>query len=139
MDTENSDVEKAKEVVVDAATEHALALEEARAVQTDALNRESEARIINAVITHFEQPAYSTRELDSRFTGIEDIQAQILQQTKKTNGSVADLKAWRSFITGGVSILTVIVVPVLGWLLLTVVGLDKSIGAVQAELKILIK
>lgn len=45
---------------------------------------------------------------------------EIKEQTKKTNGHVAEaqrdvasLKQWRAFITGGLSILSLLVVPIL--------------------------
>lgn len=49
-------------------------------------------------------------------------------QTIKTNGRVSKLEQWRWFIMGSVSILTIIVVPLLGWALFTLINLDKSIS-----------
>lgn len=127
------------EEVGEKAKEAALAVEVSRATQIDSLNRESESRIISAVISHFEQPAYSTRELDTRFRGIENTQEQILKQTTKTNGSVIDLKLWRSYLTGGFAVLTLLILPTLGWILLNISDLATKVSAVQAELKILLK
>jgi hypothetical protein len=38
---------------------------------------------------------------------------EIKQQTTKTNGSVASLKLWRAYLTGGMAVLTVLVIPIL--------------------------
>lgn len=38
---------------------------------------------------------------------------EIKKQTQKTNGHVADLKQWQAFVKGGLSILTILVVPIL--------------------------
>jgi len=42
----------------------------------------------------------------------EDIK-EIKTQTQKTNGRVSSLEVWRGFITGGVAILAVLVIPLL--------------------------
>lgn len=39
--------------------------------------------------------------------------SRIETQTVKTNGSVADLKGWQSYMKGGLTILSILVVPVL--------------------------
>lgn len=134
-----NEVEMTPEEVGEKAKEAALAVEVSRATQIDSLNRESEGRIITAVISHFEQPAYSTRELDTRFKGIEETQEQILQQTKKTNGSVIDLKLWRSYLAGAYAVLVLLMLPTLGWILLNISDLATKVSAVQAQLNILLK
>lgn len=39
--------------------------------------------------------------------------ARIEEQVRKTNGRVGKLENWRAFITGGLAILTLLVVPIL--------------------------
>jgi len=41
------------------------------------------------------------------------IQLQILEQTKKTNGRVSKLEVWRGFITGGMAIISILILPIL--------------------------
>lgn len=37
--------------------------------------------------------------------------AEVKAHVQKTNGSVASLKMWRGYVTGGLAVLTAIVVP----------------------------
>lgn len=55
---------------------------------------------------------YSVREVDSKFKAIADGIARIEAQTIKTNGRVAALERWQSFIQGGLAIMALIVVPI---------------------------
>jgi len=86
---------------------------------------------------------YTTRELDVIFQSIKDQLSrfelstgqtleEIKVQTQRTNGSVLSLKLWRSYITGGLVILSVIVLPILAYL--AVLELDTS-TAIQAHLQ----
>lgn len=56
---------------------------------------------------------YSNRELDEKFNGLHDKLDMIHDQVKTTNGRVRALEKWRSFITGGLTVLSIIVVPIL--------------------------
>lgn len=55
------------------------------------------------------------REMDKRniekHEAQEKVQAEILAQTKKTNGRVGNLEVWRGFITGGLAIIGVLLIP----------------------------
>lgn len=55
---------------------------------------------------------YSKREIDEFMKDIKDTLQRIEMQTTRTNGRVSSLENWRGFITGGLAILTVLVVPV---------------------------
>lgn len=64
---------------------------------------------------------YSNRELDEKFYDIKDSLNRIEEQTKKTNGSVASLKIWRAYLTGGMAVIIFLVtsvgIPLVsGWL-----------------------
>jgi len=56
---------------------------------------------------------YSQRELDHFFLDIQNRLTRIEEQTKKTNGSVAALQGWRMYITGGLAVVVVLLVPIL--------------------------
>ena len=57
--------------------------------------------------------AYSVRELDEKFETIMDKLDRIETQTIKTNGRVVSLESWKSFLQGGLAILTLLVVPII--------------------------
>jgi len=81
-------------------------------------------------IMDYEKP-YEKREIDQLFhslreatenehkvifdaiADVKDVAQKGLAQGLKTNGSVADLKMWRSFLTGATSVITLILVPIL--------------------------
>lgn len=56
---------------------------------------------------------YSKREIDLFMEEIRNTLARIEAQTTKTNGSVRSLQIWRGFITGGLAIITVLIIPLL--------------------------
>lgn len=56
---------------------------------------------------------YSKREIDTFMDEITATLGRIETQTTKTNGSVRSLQVWRGFITGGLAILAIIVIPLL--------------------------
>ena len=58
-----------------------------------------------------EDDEYSTREVNAMFTEIRASMTRIETQTIKTNGRVASLERWQSFMQGGLAILAILVVP----------------------------
>ena len=58
---------------------------------------------------------YSKREIDTFMKEIQDTLNLILGQTSKTNGRVGSLENWRWFITGGLAIISVLIIPYLTW------------------------
>lgn len=84
-----------------------------------------------------EQP-YSKRELDYFF---ENIAAQIKEgnsnmekylvrieaQTIKTNGRVNNLEWWKQWITGGAGVVTLVVVPLFGYMLYRVANIPETV------------
>lgn len=86
---------------------------------------------------------YLNRELDERFVDIANSLSRIEIQTTTTNGRVNKLENWRWFITGGISVITIIVVPLLGWALYVLSninsqitqGVNQSLSAYNVEVK----
>lgn len=72
-----------------------------------------------------EQP-YTNREIQEFFKEIKEILARIETQTVKTNGRVSKLENWRAYSNGAIAVIVLVVVPVLGWVLLEVVGLKSK-------------
>lgn len=58
---------------------------------------------------------YSKREIDVFMQEIRDTLQRIEAQTMKTNGRVSKLEIWRGFITGGLAILSALMVPIVVW------------------------
>ena len=62
---------------------------------------------------------FTTREIAEMFSELREHQKQtnatlasVNEQTIKTNGRVRALEVWRGFITGGLGVLTALVLPV---------------------------
>lgn len=56
---------------------------------------------------------YSKREMDNIIKEIHSTVKRIEEQTTKTNGRVSKLETWRGFITGGLAVVAVLLVPIL--------------------------
>lgn len=83
-------------------------------------------------------PDYTNREidtiinglsvrLDDRLTEQDKTLARIETQTIKTNGSVASIQKWRERSMGGVIVAGILIIPILGWALTQLVGIDTKI------------
>lgn len=59
-----------------------------------------------------EEYGYSEREIDLLFRPVHEKLDSILEQAKATNGRVRCLERWRSYITGGLAVLTAVVLPI---------------------------
>lgn len=64
-----------------------------------------------------EEKPYLNREIDEYFKDVKDQLNRIENQTTKTNGRVSKLENWRSYVVGAVAVLTLIVLPAIGWIL----------------------
>jgi low affinity Fe/Cu permease len=81
-----------------------------------------------------DKEAYSKREQDMFYQSIHEKLDEIIAQTRETNGAVANLKQWKAYITGAVSIIVLIGLPLLGYLALQVVDTRTALTAhVQAS------
>ena len=63
------------------------------------------------------QELYSKRELDLIFKELKDMLERIEKQTMATNGRVKNLEMWKAYIAGAIAVLSVIVVPMLMYIL----------------------
>jgi hypothetical protein len=50
---------------------------------------------------------------EDKYQRNEDDHRKILEQTIKTNGTVASLQRWRWMLVGGLSVVTVLLIPIL--------------------------
>lgn len=67
---------------------------------------------------------YENREIRDFFDDIRKTLDRIEKQTIKTNGRVSSLENWRSYTVGAMAVITLIIVPILGWALYQVVKLS---------------
>lgn len=74
---------------------------------------------------------YTNRELREKWHDISNDLQNIIVQTTKTNGSVAELNRWRERINGGAIVtgvfMSLIVMPILVFAIITLVNLPESI------------
>lgn len=56
---------------------------------------------------------YSKREIDGFLQRIDEKLDRIETQTTKTNGNVRTLQIWRAYLTGGLAILSILIVPII--------------------------
>lgn len=70
---------------------------------------------------------YSKPVLDIMFEDIKQQLDRIEKQTTKTNGSVTTLKQWKAYITGAVSVIVIIGLPILGYLALEVINVNAEL------------
>ena len=70
--------------------------------------------------------------MDDHFEATTAILKDVVERVTYTNGSVNDLKQWRQYIMGGLTVLMVIIIPVLGYLSYEVIQDANAIAALQA-------
>lgn len=73
-----------------------------------------------------------TDKLDEQFEATTRVLKDIKDQTTKTNGSVRNLQLWRQFILGGMTVLSVIVLPTLAFLSFQIIANSNHIAAAEA-------
>lgn len=74
---------------------------------------------------------YTNREIREKWHDTSNVLQRIEQKVDRTNGSVADLNRWRERVNGGMTVAgiaaTIIVVPILGWAIYTLVNIKDTI------------
>ena len=90
---------------------------------------------------------FSNREIKEMFGELCSKLDRIETQTQKINGRVSSLEIWKGGIVGGILVLTVIVIPLLGWALYTLatfrqevqdstqVALDRALSAYEVKVQ----
>jgi hypothetical protein len=79
-----------------------------------------------------EQP-YTNRELEQKFDDVHEkldgqnvILDKILTQALKTNGRVNELENWKSYSSGALKIVQVLLLPIVGWALYQILTLIRK-------------
>ena len=77
---------------------------------------------------------YQNREIDQKhqalmgaIADVKTITMETREQAIKTNGRVGKLEQWRSYITGGLAVLVVMMLPILIWLDFSNISVKKSL------------
>lgn len=73
-----------------------------------------------------EQP-YSKREVDNFHGDIRKDLKDIKTQTTLHNGRMSTMEKWQAYMTGGMTVLTLIVVPILGWALWVLINIQGQV------------
>lgn len=60
---------------------------------------------------------------------------EINARVKTTNGSVADIKAWKERMTGAGFVILLVVIPIMSWALYQIVALNNKISNVDSQIK----
>ena len=80
-----------------------------------------------------EEQDFTNREISGMFKVITDGNDRIEEQTKKTNGSVAEINKWRERVNGGALVasifMSVIVIPMFSWCIYTMLHIDDMISS----------
>lgn len=77
------------------------------------------------------EPPYSNREIREHWHGINGKLQEILLQTKLTNGRVNSLEKYRYTLVGAVAVLSAIALPLMIWMLLTLVNVNNKVSAYE--------
>lgn len=74
---------------------------------------------------------YTNREIRERWHDTSNSLQEILGQTTRTNGAVADINKWRERINGGAIVagffLTLVIIPILTWAVYVLVNIDATV------------
>ena len=75
-----------------------------------------------------EEEHYTKDEIDLMHKPIDEKLELILEQTTKSNSRISKLERWRSFIGGGLAVLSFIIIPLLIWAFSLIIDTSKVIN-----------
>lgn len=71
---------------------------------------------------------FTNREITEMFGDVKQALGRIEEQTTKHNGRMSRLEEWKAYITGGLAVLMVIILPILTWALVALVNMPDQIN-----------
>lgn len=78
---------------------------------------------------------FTNREIREMFKDMTEGMSRIEGQTTKTNGRVTSLEKWMYTCVGGLSVISIVLIPLFTWMLNSVADIDTRIqGAVDDAL-----
>lgn len=86
---------------------------------------------------------YTTRELEAHFGDVKESLTRIEQQVIKTNGRVSSLENWRWFVTGGLAVISILVIPMVIYIFTSankiqekvLTGINQALSTYEIEVK----
>ena len=70
---------------------------------------------------------YTRSEIDLIHESMDDKLDKILVQTTAHNGRMSKLERWQAYMSGGMTVLVIIVVPILAWALWVLVNIQGQV------------
>lgn len=70
---------------------------------------------------------YTNREIQAMFGEVRETLNRIEVQTVKTNGRVTANERWRYIAMGWIGAISVLILPVLGWALYTLININSTV------------
>lgn len=70
---------------------------------------------------------FTNREITEKWNDLSDTLKRIEDQTVRTNGRVSALEKWMYVAIGGMGVISVVLVPLFGWMLKSVTTTDDRI------------
>lgn len=75
------------------------------------------------------EPKFTNREINEMFKDVRESLTRIEEQTTRHNGRMTRMEEWKAFMSGGMAVLTLIVMPILGWALYVLVNIDDKVDS----------
>ena len=73
-----------------------------------------------------EQP-FTNREIKEKWNDIANSLSRIEIQTTMHNGRMTKMERWQAYMSGGMAVIVLLIVPLLGWALYKLANIDSSI------------
>lgn len=76
---------------------------------------------------------FKNREILEMFSDVKKDLKEIKVQTTMHNGRMTKVERWQAYMSGGMTVLTVIVVPILGWALWVLSNIQGQVHSAVDE------